>query len=577
MDEKPWQKLYDYYVPNTIRYPKIPIQKLFQAAAAQYSDRTAINFYGTEITFWQIREQMLRMANALTRLGVKKGDRVGIQLPNSPQFVIAYLATISLGAIVVNINPLYTPEELRFIMETTGLETLFTFDMPLPVIRPLAKEIGVKRVIVTSVKDYIRGVKASTARSLDLEEGWHHFSELIDGCQSTAIPRVPFQPSDPALIQFTGGTTGFPKGAVLSHSNIVAATLQSMLWGGAPPQRNLFVLGVIPLFHVYGNLAILNWGLVCGGTQVLLPSFNLEEVLATIGKFDEISYFPAVPTMIMAVINHPRAGEFNLPKRIKLLNSGGAPMPSELIDRVMEMGIAFGEGYGLSESSAMATANPLMGHRTGSIGIPMPDNDVRLVDTENGIEDVKPGEPGELILKGPTVMQGYWNNPEETKNQLRDGWLYTGDIAQTDEDGYLYIVDRKKDMIIAGGFNIYPREIDEVLYQHPKVSEAVAVGIPDDYRGETVKAFIVLKPGEQATEKEIIDFCREKMTAYKVPKMVEFRSEIPKSAVGKILRKILRDEEMKKRTKNNPALMRISPGKGFPESLGLRACKMVQK
>jgi long-chain acyl-CoA synthetase len=251
----------------------------------------------------------------------------------------------------------------------------------------------------------------------------------------------------------------------------------------------------------------------------------------------------------MAVINHPRAGEFNLPKRIKLLNSGGAPMPSELIDRVMEMGIAFGEGYGLSESSAMATANPLMGHRTGSIGIPMPDNDVRLVDTENGIEDVKPGEPGELILKGPTVMQGYWNNPEETKNQLRDGWLYTGDIAQTDEDGYLYIVDRKKDMIIAGGFNIYPREIDEVLYQHPKVSEAVAVGIPDDYRGETVKAFIVLKPGEQATEKEIIDFCREKMTAYKVPKMVEFRSEIPKSAVGKILRKILRDEEMKKRTK----------------------------
>jgi long-chain acyl-CoA synthetase len=549
MEEKPWHKRYDFYVPTTIRYPQIPIQKLFYRAAAAFSDRTAINFYGTEMSFWQLREQMLRMTNALGRLGVKKGDRVGIQLPNSPQFIIAYLATISLGAVVVNINPLYTPEELRVIMENTGLETLFTFDMVLPVIRPLAKEVGLKRVVVTNVKDYVKRLEPSSSRSLDLEEGWHHFSELIASCQTTSIPKIPFQPSDPALIQFTGGTTGVPKGAILTHSNIVAATVQSILWGGPPPERNLYVLGVLPLFHVYGNLCIMNWGLVCGGTQVLLPSFNLDEVLATIEKYEEISYFPAVPTMITAVINHPHAGKVNLHKRIKLLNSGGAPMPSELIDRVAEMGIAFGEGYGLSESTAMGTSNPLLAHRTGSIGIPMPDNDIRLVDIGNGTEDVKPGEPGEIILRGPTVMQGYWNNPEETRNQLRDGWLYTGDIAQTDQDGYLYIVDRKKDMIIAGGFNIYPREIDEVLYQHPKVSEAVAVGVPDEYRGETVKAFVVLKPGQTATEKEIIDFCREKMTAYKIPKMVEFRSEIPKSAVGKILRKILRDEEMKKRAK----------------------------
>ncbi|MRR17895.1 MAG: long-chain fatty acid--CoA ligase [Deltaproteobacteria bacterium] len=547
MEEKSWHQLYDFYVPTTIRYPRIPVQKLFHRSASVFADRTAINFFGTEMTYWQLREQVLRMAHALGRQGLKKGDRVGIQLPNCPQFVVAYLATISLGAIVVNVNPLYTSEELRHIITTTGMDTLFTFDMNLPVVRPLAKALGVKRVIVTSVKDYIKGQIVSTARSLDLEEGWLHFSKLIEECPTTTIPRITIDPEDPALIQFTGGTTGFPKGAVLTHGNIVAATLQALLWGGPPPERNLFVLGVLPLFHVYGNISVMNWGLVSGATQILLPTFTLDEVMDTIGKFPEISYFPAVPTMITAVMNHSRTGDLNLDRRIKLLNSGGAPMPAELIERVSEMGIAFGEGWGMSESTALGTANPLLAHRTGSIGIPMPDNEIRLVDPENGTEDVKPGEPGEIILRGPVVMQEYWNNPEETRDQLRDGWLFTGDIAQTDQDGYIYIVDRKKDMIIAGGFNIYPREIDEILYQHPKIKEAVAVGVPDAYRGETVKAFVVLKDGETAAERDIIDFCREKMTAYKVPKSVEFRKEIPKSAVGKILRKILRDEELKKR------------------------------
>ena len=444
MEEKSWHKLYDYYVPTTIRYPRVPIQKLFHRAAAIHTDRTAIHFYGTELTFWQLREQVLRFTYALGRLGIKKGDRVGLQLPNCPQFVIAYLATISLGAVVVNVNPLYTVEELRHIITTTGMDSLFTFDLALPAVRPLAKELGLRRVIVTSVKDYIKGLEPSTARSLDLEEGWSHFSELMESSTTTTIPKIPIEPDDPALIQFTGGTTGFPKGAVLTHMNIIAATMQSLLWGGPLPERNLYVLGVLPLFHVYGNISVMNWGLVSGATQILLPTFNLDEVMATIGKYPEISYFPAVPTMITAVVNHPRTGELNLDRRIKLLNSGGAPMPSELIERVNEMGIAFGEGWGMSESAALGTANPLLAHRTGSIGIPMPDNDIRLVDTENGTEDVKPGEPGEIILRGPVVMKGYWNNPEETRNQLRDGWLYTGDIAQTDRDGYLYIVDRKK-------------------------------------------------------------------------------------------------------------------------------------
>ncbi len=545
MKEKAWHKHYDYYVPTSIRYPKISIQQLFQGAASQYADRKALNFLGTEMTFWQLREQMRRMTNALERIGVKKGERVGIQLPNSPQFVIAYLACLSVGAVVVNINPLYTSEELGFILENTEMGTLFTFDLALPVVRSLAKEKGLRRVIVTRLADYMQTAGGGSARSLELEEGWHHFSSLIDNCSSTTLPRVPFSPQDPALIQFTGGTTGFPKGAVLSHANLMAATMQSALWG--PPisaSRPLWVLGVLPYFHVYGNITVMNWGLLSGATQILLPHFDLDQVMATISKFGEISYFPAVPTMITAVIGHPGAQTVGLDRRIKLFNSGGAPMPAELIHKVTDMGIAFSEGYGLSESASMGLANPILGHKTGSIGVPVPDNDVRLVHIDNGVEEVPPGEPGELILRGPTVMQEYWKNPEETRKQLRDGWLYTGDIAQTDEDGYYYIVDRKKDMIIAGGFNIYPREVDEVLMRHPKISEAVTVGIPDDYRGETVKVYVVLNPGETATEKELIDFCRQSLTPYKVPKLVEFRRSLPKSAVGKILRKMLRDEEI---------------------------------
>jgi long-chain acyl-CoA synthetase len=548
LELKPWHRHYDYNVPTTIRYPRLSIPEFLGIPSNAYPDKAALIFYGTEMTFWELRQQALRMSNALGALGVQRGDRVGIHLPNCPQYMIAYYAVLSLGAIVVNLNPMYTAEELKLIVGNTGMTTLFTFDMVLPAIRNLCKAVKIPRVVVTQVTDYIKGLGQSTAASLELEEGWHHFSAILEGCQDTKRPRVHTNPEDPALIQFTGGTTGIPKGAVLTHANVIAATFQCALWGNStiiytPPERRS-VMAVLPYFHVYGNIVVMNWALFSCATQIMVPRFQIDEFMGLLANFKEITFFPAVPTMINAVINHPKAAELDLARKLGLLNSGAAPMPLELIEQVKDMGIFYGEGYGLSESTSVGISNPILGlSKVGSIGIPIPDNDVRLVDLQEGIHDVPKGEPGEIIMKGPMIMQGYWNNPQETAGQLKDGWLYTGDIAMQDEDDYFFIVDRKKDMIIAGGFNIYPREIDEVLFQHPKVQEGVAVGIADKYRGETVKAYIVLKPGETATAEEIIAFCRGKLAAYKVPKLVEFRTSLPKSAIEKVLRKVLRGEE----------------------------------
>ena len=554
MELKPWHRHYDYNTPTTVRYPRLGIHQLIGIPANAYPDKAALNFYGTEMTFWELRLQVLRFANALGALGIQKGERVGIHLPNCPQYPIAYYAVLSLGAIVVNLNPLYTAEELKLMASTTGLTTLITFDMVLPAIRALDKELQIPRVIVTKVTDYIKGLGVSTAAGLELEKGWRHFSVLIEEAVNPKWPKVQVNPEDPALIQFTGGTTGIPKGAVLTHANVIAATFQCGLWGNAttsltPPERRN-VIAVLPYFHVYGNIVVMNWAMFQCATQIQIPRFNIDEMMNLLANFQEITFFPTVPTLINALINHPKAAELNLAKKLKLLNSGAAPMPVELIEQIRDMGIYFGEGYGLSESTSLGISNPILGlKKVGSIGIPFIDNDVRLVDLQEGIHDVPKGEPGEIIMKGPVIMQGYWNNPQETAGQLKNGWLYTGDIAVQDEDDYFFIVDRKKDMIIAGGFNIYPREIDEVLFRHPKIQEAVSVGIADKYRGETVKAYIVLKPGETATGEEIIAFCREKLAAYKVPKLVEFRTSLPKSAIGKVLRKILRAEEEAKSKK----------------------------
>lgn len=551
MEAKLWCRFYDRNVPPTLRYPRYPVQQMLHISAAMLPHKAATHLYGSELTFRQLRDQTLRLANALIRLGVKKGDRIGLAMLNCPQFIIAYFAVLSAGGIVVNMNPLYTHDELKGMMENTGMTGIFTFDGALPLIRPLAKEVGLKYVVVTKISDYMDGAARSSAKSLDLEEGWFHFSQLVDGSADTRIPRIAFSPDDPALIQFTGGTTGLPKGAVLTHGNIVAALCQSGAWGESINQYVPFerrqAIAAIPFFHVYGNTGCIGWSMLNAGTLILMPRFDLDELLGLIARTPEITYFPSVPTMITAMLNHPKAEQIRIGEHLRLLGSGGAPMPLELILKIQDMGIFFSEGWGMSETMSSGISNPIMNPKVGSIGVPQMDFDVKLVDPENGAEEVRPGEPGEIVIKGPTVMKEYWNNPVETAAQLKDGWLSTGDIARADEDGYLSIVDRKKDMIIAGGFNIYPREVDEVLYQHPKVAEAVAVGIPDPYRGETIKAFIVLKAGQQATEKEVLEFCRQKLAAYKVPKLVEFRNAIPKSTSGKIARKMFRDEEIAKR------------------------------
>lgn len=448
METRFWQKNYDYNVPTAIRYPKFPVQGLVHLAAAQFPHKPAVDFYGSELTFRQVRDQILRMANAFIRLGIKKGDRIGIALPNCPQYVIAYYAALSAGAIVVNMNPLCPQDELKFMMENTGLKTLVTFDGALAAMRPLAIELGLQQVIVTRLTDYIKAFGVSTARELELEAGWRHFSELLAGSMESKIPRIAFSPDDPALIQFTGIKTGYLKGALLSHGNVVAATFQCLLWGNASipctPCEKRTVLGIFPYDHVYGNVFCMNWAFLSMATQIQLPRFDRDELLGAFARFEQITFFPTVPDMITALLNHPKSPEMNLSEKIRYFHSTGVAMPLDLIVRVKDMGILFCESWGMSETTSLGIMNPALAPKAGSIGVPAIDSDIRLVDPENGAEDVAKGEQGEIIIKGPTVMKGYWNNPEETHLRLRDGWLRTGEIGWMDEEGYITLVDRKR-------------------------------------------------------------------------------------------------------------------------------------
>ena len=457
------------------------------------------------------------------------------------------------------VNPLYTPRELEHQVKDAGAETIVVLSRFYPNVQQVRANTKLKNVIVTNIKEYFKPVlkllftlakEKKDGHRVTLAAGDKWFQDVL-ATGSTAKPNVDVKPSDTAVLMYTGGTTGVSKAAELTHSNIVANALQSREWSPASTIGKEVYLTALPLYHSYAMTVCMNQCVYLGGAMVLIPNpRELESVLKAIDHHKPTA-FPGVPTLYVALSNHPHVSKFDL-KSIRICLSGAAGLPVEVQTKFQNIsGATLVEGYGLSEASPVTHANPLTkeGNRIGTIGLPFPDTDCKLMDVDTGTKEVPLGQPGELCIKGPQVMKGYWNKPGETKNILRGDWLYTGDIAVMDADGYFKIVDRKKDMIIVGGFNVYPRDVEEVLYQHPKVMEAVVAGIPDPKSGEIVKAYVVLKQGETATLAEIIKFCEDKLTGYKRPKVVEFRDSLPKTMVGKILRRQLVEEEKQKMAK----------------------------
>ncbi len=553
--ERIWFQSYEPDVPHSIDYPQKSLYQLFQEAKDRYKSNPAVNFMGGELTYKELDSQVKSFAKALSEMGVKKGDRVAIHLPNCTQFPIAFFATLALGAIVVPFNPLYVAREMEYQLKDSGAETIVTLTRFYNMIKEVQPKTDLKNIIVSNIKDYFPGmlrILYSLAKEkkegdrVTLSGSDHSFTELISKNAGKEPPKVDVKPNDRAVFLYTGGTTGVSKGAILQHRNLVANCFQVKSWCTDYRPGKEVVLGVLPFFHSYGLTTILNLGLLNGAKLSLLPRFELDMVLKTIDK-QKPTIFPGVPTIYVAINNAPNLEKYDI-KSIRICISGAAPLPVEVQQEFEKnTGGKLVEGYGLSETSPVTHANPVYGrNKPGSIGLPLPDTEFKIVDVETGDKELPIGEVGELCLKGPQVMEGYLNMPDETAQSIRNGWLYTGDIAKADEDGYTYIVDRKKDMVIAGGFNIYPRDIEEVLYAHPKIMEAAVAGIRDPYRGETLKGYIVLKEGESATEDEIITYCKDNLAPFKVPKLIEFRDELPKTMIGKVLRRMLREEEEKK-------------------------------
>jgi long-chain acyl-CoA synthetase len=553
---KPWLAHYPPQIPYTIHYPNKTLQQFLQEAASQFPHKIAIHFLGKELTFQEVYKQALKLANYLVKLGLKKGDRVSIMLPNCPQAVISYYGVLLAGGVVVQTNPLYTERELEHQLNDSGAEILITLDLLYPKAVKMKAVTNLKHLIITSIKDYLPFIKKlfyplvqkkqqQVIVKVKEQEDQHLFSNIIAFTEAKEI-EVDIDPiEDIALLQYTGGTTGFPKAAMLTHRNLISNTLMGAYWMYRCEKGNESILGVLPFFHVYGMTAVMNLSIMQGYKMILLPKFDPETTLKTIQKLKP-TLFPGAPTIYIALLNHPKLKNYDL-SSIKACISGSAPLPVEVQEKFEAVtGGKLIEGYGLTEASPVTHANFLWdGERVrGSIGVPWPDTEAKIISLETG-EEANVNEIGELVVRGPQVMKGYWNQPIETEAVLRDGWLYTGDLGYMDERGYFFIVDRKKDMIIASGYNIYPREVEEVLYEHPKVQEAAVVGVPDAYRGETVKAFIVLKQGEECTKEELDHFMRSRLAAYKVPRIYEFRKELPKTAVGKILRRVLIEEEKK--------------------------------
>src|SRR5690625_1241608 len=551
-----WKVNYPEEIPISIDYDRVPLHSFLENAVKRFSGKKALHFMGKEVTFDELYDEACKVANYLQSLGLKKGDRIAIMLPNCPQAVVSYYGALMAGGIVVQTNPLYTERELEYQMIDSGAKYIVCLDILVPRIMNIRNNTSIEHVIVTGIKDYlpfpknliypfIQKKEYNMVINVEQSENVHVWKHIMKSAVAN-YKRVDVDPvEDLALLQYTGGTTGNPKGVMLSHYNLVSNCQMCDKWIYKTEEGKEVVLGVLPLFHVYGMTTLMNLSIMLGSKLILLPKFDAKETLETIEK-QRPTLFPGAPTIYVGLLNHPDMHKFDL-SSIEACISGSAPLPVEIQQNFEKVtGGKLVEGYGLTESSPVTHANFVWGKRVnGSIGVPWPDTDSKIVKIGTE-EEAEIGEVGEIVVKGPQVMKGYWNNEEETANTLRDGWLFTGDLGYMDEDGYFYVVDRSKDLIIAGGYNRYRREVEEVLYEHEGIQEDVVVGIPDPYRGETVKAYIVPKEGHTLDKEELNTYCRKNLAAFKVPRAYEFRDELPKTTVGKILRRQLVDEEKAK-------------------------------
>ena len=562
---KPWLQFYDEGVPPSIDYPQIPLDGLLTESATKYPDHPAITFGGSlgssvmdsTMTYGELEDAVNRFAAAMQKMGIKKGDRVAIFMPNCPQFVISYYGAMRAGGIAVPGNFLYTAKEIQNLLNDSGAEIIITLSMYYQTIDSVRDETKLRHIVVTNIKEYFPqplktlftlmkekkgGHRAKISNSADL---W--FQTMLE--ESTTSPEgVEKSPQDTACLIYTGGTTGIPKGAELTHRNVVSNAIAGSYWSHSQEAKEISI-GALPFFHSYGMTAVMNMGIATAGTMILIADpRDVMHIMGSIAKH-KATFYCAVPSSYTRINTHPKVKEFDL-SSVRVCLSGAAPLPREVQETFQEItGGSLVEAFGMTESSPATHVNPLNRNKIGTIGTPWPDTDVKIVDVDTGEEELPQGEVGEMIMQGPQVMKGYWRMPTETANMLREHpdfgpgkWLHSGDIAYMDEEGYFRIVDRKKDMIISGGYNVYPRNIEEVIYQIPAVKETGVVGVKDEYRGETAIAFVVLNEGMTVTEQEIIDHCAEHLAKYKVPTKVFFRDTLPMTAVGKVLRRELAKE-----------------------------------
>jgi long-chain acyl-CoA synthetase len=573
MTQRPWLANYPPEVPHTLApFPEKSVYALLDESAARFPDHPAVVFpvapMAKRLTYAQLLAEAEQLSRALASMGVRKGDRVGFVLPNCPQYVIAFYACQRLGAVVVGCNPLYTQRELSHQLQDAGIHIAIVLDVLYPLVSAVRAEVGLDRVIVTKVGDYLRfpiNRLAPLKQKREAKHEGHPWPPVPSGAEvvwwtdlmGQMYSDVPVAPvdaiEDVAALLYTGGTTGLAKGAMLTHYNMVSNVLQASSWFDIRQGKDVMMC-VLPFFHSYGLQAVMNVGIAGGMKLVLLPRFDLTMALKAIAK-EKPTLFPGVPRIYIAINASPQTKKYDL-SSIRACFSGAAPLPVAVAEKFEAItGGRLVEGYGLTETSPVTHINPISDKRKfGTIGLPIPDTDCKVVDLDDPNKEASRGDPGELAVAGPQVMKGYWNRPEETAEMIREGedglrWLYTGDIATMDEEGYFSIVDRKKDMILVSGFNVYPTDVEQVLYRHPKIMKVSVVGIPDETTGEAVKAFIVLKEGESASAEEIMAWCRDEkhgLTGYRVPKHIEFRDSLPETIVGKVLRRVLLDEEKQK-------------------------------